>query len=102
MAELRSAPGMRERSPGVWELILEAGRDPVTGRRRQFSRTFRGNLREAKKARAALLVEAGKGRHEGTNASLDDLFGDRVVELKRKGRSPNTIAGYEAGGKLID
>jgi integrase len=95
MAELRSAPGMRERSPGVWELIVEAGRDPVTGRRRQVSRTFRGNLREAKKARAALLVEASKGRHEGTNASLDDLFGDWVVELKRKGRSPNTIAGYE-------
>ena len=27
MAELRTAPGMRERSPGVWELIVEAGRD---------------------------------------------------------------------------
>jgi hypothetical protein len=35
MAELRSAPGMRERSPGVWELIVENGRDPVTGKRRQ-------------------------------------------------------------------
>lgn len=40
---LRTAPGMRERSPGVWELIVEAGRDPVTGKRRQASRIFRGN-----------------------------------------------------------
>jgi hypothetical protein len=31
----RTAPGMRERAPGVWELIVEAGRDPVTGQRRR-------------------------------------------------------------------
>ena len=79
----------------MWELIVEAGRDPVTGKRRQVSRTFNGNLREAKQARAALLVEASKGRHSGTKASLDDLFVDWIVELQRKGRSPNTIDGYE-------
>lgn len=95
MAQLRSAPGMRERAPGVWELIVEAGRDPVTGKRRQVSRTFNGNLREAKQARAALLVEASKGKHSGTKASLDELFVDWIVELQRKGRSPNTIDGYE-------
>jgi hypothetical protein len=33
----------------VWELIAEAGRDPVTGKRRQVSRVFRGNLRDATK-----------------------------------------------------
>ena len=48
MAALRKSSGMRERSPGVWELIVEAGRDPVSGRRRQVSRVFHGNLREAK------------------------------------------------------
>ena len=86
---------MRERAPGVWELIVEAGRDPVTGKRRQVRRTFHRNLREAKTARAALLVEASKGRHSGTKASVDDLFVDWIVELQRKGRSPNTIDGYE-------
>jgi integrase len=91
----RTAPGMRERSPGVWELIVDAGRDPVTGRRRQVSRTFRGTLTQAKKARAALLTEVGKGRHTGTRATLDDLFQDWIMELRRKGRSPNTVHGYE-------
>ncbi len=95
MAELRTAPGMRERSPGVWELIVEAGRDPLTGKRRQVSRTFRGNLRDAKKARAALLVDVGKGRHTGARATLDDLFAEWIIELRRKGRSPNTVRGYE-------
>ena len=97
MAEsLRSAPGMRERAPGVWELIVEAGRDPISGRRRQVSRVFRGNLRDAKKARAELLVEVSKGRHAGTNATLDDLFDEWIIELRRKGRSPNTIRAYES------
>ena len=95
MGKLRSAPGMRERSPDVWELIVEAGRDVVTGKRRQVSRVFHGNLREAKKARAQLLADASKGRHSGSRATVDDLFEDWTVELHRKGRSPNTIRGYE-------
>lgn len=95
MAKLRTAPGMRERSPDVWELVVEAGRDVVTGRRRQVSRVFRGSLRDAKKARAELIVEVSKGRHSGSRATVDDLFGEWIVELERKGRSPNTILGYQ-------
>ncbi len=95
VAGLRTAPGMRERSPGAWELIVEAGRDPVTGKRRQASRIFNGTLTEAKKARAALITEVSKGRHTGTKATMNDLFDDWIVELQRKGRSPNTVHGYE-------
>lgn len=76
---------MRERSPDVWELIVEAGRDPVTGRRRQVSRTFRGSMRDAKKARAELLVEATKGRHSGSKAKLDDLYADWILDLSHPG-----------------
>lgn len=95
MAKLRTSPGMRERAPDVWELIVETGRDPVTGRRRQVSRTFRGNLSSAKKERARLLTEAGKGRHDGTNANVGELFDEWILELTRKGRSPNTVDGYQ-------
>lgn len=95
MAKLRKSPGLRERSPGVWELVVEAGRDPVTGRRRRVSRIFRGNLRDAKKARAELLTEVGRGRHLGTSANVDQLFAEWVKELERKGRAPNTIRNYE-------
>ena len=77
---------MRERSPGSWELIVEAGRDPVTGRSRQVSRTFHGNLRDAKKARAELLVEVGKGRHTGTAATVEELY--RRVDRRAPPQGP--------------
>jgi len=93
--ELRTAPGMRERSPGVWELIVECGRDPVTGKRRQKSRTFHGNLREATKARSELLTEVSHGKHKGTKVTVNELFGDWIAELERKGRSPSTIHNYD-------
>ena len=52
-------------------------------------------MRDAKQARAELLVEVGKGRHTGAAASVDHLFEEWIGELKRKGRSPNTVRGYE-------
>jgi len=95
MPELRRAPGMRERAPNAWELIVEGPRDPVTGRRRQISRMFHGSLRDAKAARAELLVEVRSGRHSGAAGTVDDLFREWIRELERKGRSPNTIRSYE-------
>ena len=75
--------------------MVQAGRDPLTGKARQVSRTFRSNLHDAKAARAELIVELTKGRHAGSQATMDDLFADWIVELQRKGRSPNTVDSYE-------
>lgn len=52
----------RERSPGVWELRVEAARDPLTKRRRSMSRTFRGGTRAADKALRDLIAEAEAAR----------------------------------------
>ncbi|MCP3881100.1 MAG: site-specific integrase [Sulfitobacter sp.] len=76
-------------------MIVEAGRDPVTGGRRQVSRSFSGNMREAKKARAELLSEVGKGRHTGSSATVDELCGEWLKELERKGRAPSTVHNYQ-------
>jgi len=39
-------------------------------------------------------VSTSKGKHTGSRATLDDLFEEWIIELERKGRSPNTIRGY--------
>ncbi len=75
-------------------MYVDAGRDPVTGKRRRVSRTFHGNLRDAKRARTKLLAEVSEGHHTGTRATVDQLHKAWLTELERKGRSPNTIDNY--------
>ena len=48
---------MRERKPGVWELRVYGGLDPISGKERTVSRTFRGGKREASTALAKLVSE---------------------------------------------
>src|SRR5664279_2749323 len=52
----------RERSPGVWELRARAGRDPLAGKHRQVSRTFRGSSRQASKALAKLTTNSPESK----------------------------------------
>jgi hypothetical protein len=44
---------MRQRGD-VWELRVYVGRDPVSGRKKTLTRTFRGGKREAEEALCAL------------------------------------------------
>ena len=53
---------MRERRPGVWELIVQLPRDPASGRASQLSRTVRGTKREGQRALAALVAEVSAGK----------------------------------------
>ena len=63
MAKQRRVPGIRELSPGRWEVYVQAGRDPVSGRYRQVSHTVRGSYSQAVKVRAELLAEVERGLH---------------------------------------
>src|SRR4051812_9163026 len=88
----------RERKPGLWELRVELGRDAITGRRRQLSRTFRGGKREAETALNQLVNDAGKGAFSGTDARVSDLL-DRWLDLSEAHLSPTTLRRYRG---LID
>jgi hypothetical protein len=72
--ECLQATGVREVAPGVFELIAQTGRDPVTGKYQQVFRRFRGTLQEEKSARGG----AGDGGEAGL-ACGDDGDGGRVV-----------------------
>jgi integrase len=81
---------IRKRGP-AWQVIVDAGRDPLTGTRRQISRNLRGSKKEAEEVLARLLVEAGGGKHSGTsNASVAELV-DASFELAKPDLSPSTV-----------
>lgn len=64
MAQRRRDHGsgsLRELRPGVWRITADAPRDPVTGERRQRSRTVRGSKAEAQRALTALKASIDVG-----------------------------------------
>ena len=85
---------IREKRPGVWEVSVEVGRDPVTGRRRQLSRTVRGGKRDAQQVLNRLLSESDAGAHAGTDASFRDVA-LRWLRLGAGDLSPTTVRRYE-------
>ena len=84
---------LRERERGVWELIVPLGRDPITGRYRRVSRTFRGTKREAQRALASVVTEVSGGRETGSDVTVAELM-ERWLALAADNLSPTTLRGY--------
>lgn len=89
---------IRERRPGVYEVVVFAGRDPITGRERRVSRTVHGTpglKRPPKQARdleARLQLEVGT-RGESPALTVSELL-HRWLEHATPNLSPTTVYGY--------
>ena len=84
---------LRQKRPGTWELVFDAGRDPLTQRRRQRSRTFSGTKREAERELRRLVNDAEQGRLTGTETLVSHLL-ERWMELASDQLSPTTLREY--------
>jgi integrase len=69
------------------------GRDPVTGRKKYLTRTFKGGKRATEQALTKFVVEVGGGGHGSQDATVSDLI-DRWLDLITPERSPTTARGY--------
>jgi integrase len=78
-----------------WRVIVYAGRDPITGRKRQ-KRVTVATRAEAKQAEARLVTEVGAGQHRGTRSKTVAELIERWLEWRQSVRpiSPTTIATY--------
>jgi integrase len=79
-----------------WRVIVYAGRDPITGRKRQKSVTV-ATRAEARQAEARLITEVGAGQHRsGTSTRTVAELLDRWLEWRQSVRpiSPTTVNGY--------
>ena len=84
---------MRERRPGVWELIVQLPRDVASGRTRQTSRTVHGTKREAQRALAALVAEVSSGKVSSNSETLAQLL-TRWLDHVGEQLSPTTAREY--------
>jgi len=86
----------RKRREGVWELRVYVGRDPVTGKERQVSRTFHGGSREADQALRDLVEKYGDSPPDGFGATVGQLLDRWLDECERMDLSPTTMRTYRA------
>jgi hypothetical protein len=84
---------VRERQPGVWEVRVYIGRDPVTQAPKQVSRVVRAG-RATKTGRPPKTVmdvmhqleaEAARGKLGGTSATVGVLLDRHLEHLERRG-----------------
>jgi integrase len=73
------AEGFIRQRGNAWQVIVHAGRDPVTGKRRNLTGTAR-TKREAQALRARLLTQVDEGRRPATDATLAQLL-ERWLEM---------------------
>src|SRR5918994_1227425 len=93
---------LRERRPGVWEIRIAAGTDPVTGRVIQRSITFRGTATDAETYRRELADEYARRRAATRAAPL--LTVGELLERWLLGDHPwrpSTWIGYRSTARQL-
>lgn len=102
MAASRGAGTIRERRPGVWEIRIAAGSDPVTGRTLQRSVTFYGTGPDAEAYRVELAAEYAARRSVAQAApmlTVGELLG-RWLQADQAWK-PSTRVGYVSNVKHL-
>jgi integrase len=95
----------RDRGKGVYRLRVDAGNDPLTGKRRQLSRTIRVTgprpRQQAEQKLRAFLNEVDGGRHRSTlrggmtvGQAVEDWFVSFRAAVAAGSKSPGTARKY--------
>jgi hypothetical protein len=87
---------VRQRSKGSWEIAIDVGRDPATGKRLQHWETVRGTRRDAERRLAELVVEVEKRTYvrSARNLTLADYLTEWLQTHAELHCRPRTAEGY--------
>ncbi|MDQ3573851.1 MAG: N-terminal phage integrase SAM-like domain-containing protein [Actinomycetota bacterium] len=84
----------RGKRPGTWELRVDAGSDPLSGKRLQRSITFEGTARDADAKLAELLVDTKRGRLPVGSHTVSQLVDAGLEQAASEGLERTTLRGY--------
>lgn len=91
---------IRPRGKDTWQLVVDAGADPLTGKRRQVYRTVNGKKKKADEELVRLLGEVGRGAAIGSDATVRQLF-DAWLSLSATRLEPRSVEFYERNAGLL-
>ena len=86
----------RQKTPGVWEVRVYVGRDPVSGKKRQISRTVHGPAKAADAVLRDLIGSLAPGRADGLGVTFSQLLDRWLNECERMELSPTTMRTYRS------
>ena len=86
----------RKLKEGVWELRVSLGKDPISGKYKQLSKTFHGSARAADEALRDLIDRQVPLRTDGHRVTVSQLLTRWLQEGERLDLSPTTLRTYEA------
>lgn len=76
-----------------FRFVVDIGRDPATGKRRQLTKTFDGK-REAEKQLAKILNEVGNGSYVQPGKLTVNAYLDEWLRSATRGKEANTVENY--------
>ncbi len=87
---------IRRRSTDSWQVVIELGRDPVTGKRKRVSRNVVGAKRDAETERTALLRSIETGTYvDPTRELVAEFLARWLRDYARPVVAPRTYERYE-------
>ena len=92
----------RPKPGGKWELRVPLPKHPLTGERRQMSRTVVASEREADVLLARLIVEVAESQSIDDSITLRALHQRWISHLQSRGRSPSTITSYNSRWRVVE
>jgi len=91
---MRSAKGsVRKLGNGRWRVVVEAKRDPETGKRRRLSKVVRGTRRQAEEVKLQLLADAGS-EVPLTSVTVAEYAEQVYLPAKSTTVKATTLSGY--------
>lgn len=87
---------IRRRSKDSWQVVIELGRDPVTGKRKRVSRNVEGAKRDAETERTALIRSIETGTYvDPTRELMAEFLARWLRDYARSVVAPRTYERYE-------
>lgn len=79
----------------MWEFFADAAPHPITGKRRQRTRTFRGGERQAESALIDFVAQVRQENPKSPDATIEYLI-EEWVRARQDDWEPNTLRGYRS------
>ena len=93
---------IKQRSKGSWTIILDSGRDPSTGKRRQRWHTIRGTKKQAEAKLAELIHETDNGLYiKPAKVTLGEFFERWLKDYAASRVRATTLEGYQWRAKSV-